>query len=215
MMAATDEIKITVRGTRRPRRVAASQRRPGGRRGARHHRAADHRQPQRRAGRRAWWSASARWRPARSARSTSSPTRCSWSARCAPSGRQTRDLAEKRRARDRHQGRRGLRRARRSRVRARLPRHRQQRARSRVRGARRRAPVRQGQRDHRPRPDHGRRGLLLHAAGAPGRLRVPRPGRRPAQLLPAQSELRFQRRGHSARRRLSRRAGRGQRLPIK
>ena len=59
----------------------------------------------------------------------------------------------------------------------RLPGHHQQRARGAVRRARRRARVRQGQRDHRARAHHGRRGLLLHAAGAPRRLCLSRPGR--------------------------------------
>ena len=110
---------------------------------------------------------------------------------------QTRDLAEKRvreivtKVADAH------RRDRRDRVHARLP--------ATVNSAREaQFAARVGERlfgkgnvitDHEP--DHGRRGLLVHAAGAPGRLRVPRPGRRPAQLLPAQSELRFQRRGDS------------------
>src|SRR6267378_1468792 len=76
---------------------------------------------------------------------------------------------------------------------ARLSAHHQQRARSAVRRAHRRAHLRQGERGHRRRSHHGRRRLLLHAARAPRRLRVARPGRRPRRLLPAQSELRLQR----------------------
>src|SRR5262249_19565262 len=53
------------------------------------------------------------------------------------------------------------------------------------------------------------RGLLVHAAGAAGRVRLARPGRRPGRLLPAQPEFRFQRRGDSSGRRLPGRAGRG------
>src|SRR5262249_2340729 len=85
-----------------------------------------------------------------------------------------------------------------------LPRHGEQRARGRVRRGGRRAHLRQRQRDHRSDADHGRRGLLLHARGAPRRLRLARPGRWTGRVLPAPSELRFQRRGHPARRGLPR-----------
>ena len=69
--------------------------------------------------------------------------------------------------------------------------------------------VRQGQRDHRARAHHGRRGFLLHAAGAPRRLCLLGQGGPAGGLFSPQSELRFQRRGDPAWRRLSRGAGRG------
>src|SRR5258706_538041 len=103
----------------------------------------------------------------------------------------------------------GDRRERRSDLCARLSGNGEQRSRCRVRRAGWQADVRRRERHHRARAHHGRRGFLLHAAGASRRLRVPRPGRRPGGLPAAQSELRFQRRGDSARRWLSSSAGGG------
>ena len=54
-----------------------------------------------------------------------------------------------------------------------------------VRRRRGRVAGRRGQRGARPAAEHGRRGLLLHAAGEARRLRAPRAGRR-GRLLPAQ-----------------------------
>ena len=70
---------------------------------------------------------------------------------------------------------------------------------------RRRSAGRRRQRGARPRPVDGRGGFFLHAAGQARRVRAPGPGRRRRRLLPAQQPLRLQRRGDSARRRLSRR----------
>ena len=103
----------------------------------------------------------------------------SWSARCAASGRRPATSPSSGCSEIATKVADALGVLRRDRLHARLPGDRQQRARGAVRRARRRAHVRQGQRDHRADADHGRRGLLVHAAGAPGRLRVPRPGRRP------------------------------------
>ena len=67
---------------------------------------------------------------------------------------------------DRRRHREGDGRQRGHRVQARLSVDHQHRARSAVRGESRRARVRQAERVHRRRADHGRRGFLLHAAGA-------------------------------------------------
>ena len=64
------------------------------------------------------------------------------------------------------------------------------------------------QRGPQPRPVDGLRGFRLHAAGEAGRVRAAGTGRRRRRVLPAQQRLRFQRRGHSARRGLPLGAGR-------
>src|SRR5580765_668050 len=196
-------------GTRqgRPRRHAAPRRRSGGRRGADHHRAADHRKPQRRADRRGrgqhLLDADEPGRRIQRGAGVGAPRR--HGAQLPARHARPRRAAS---ARDRHQGGRGARRHRTDRLHARLSRHGEQRARGGVRRFGRRAHLRQGQRDHRPHADDGRRRFLLHARRTPRRLRLARPGRRPRRLLPAPSGLRFQRRGDSAGRGLPRRARR-------
>ena len=211
VMAATDEVQITVRGTRRPRRHAAPRGRPGGRRGADHHRAADHRQPQRRARSMRWWSASARWQTSQVGAFNVIPDDgASSSARCARF--QPRDARPRRAAAAEIATKTaealGAQRARSSYARG-YP--------ATVNSAREaQFAARVGERlfgkgnvitEHEPTMGGEDFSYMLQAR--PGAYVFLGQGGGAGRLLPAQSELRFQRRGDSARRGLPRRAGRG------